>query len=106
MRLFVFAPLALMGCMSDSDVLSPDGPIAPELAPVDCADATYSAEAPDDPAEMEIGGVLFPYRWPEAISMSTGAQVELDLGDVPCDLSPDIDWSPFDMLLFVSVPAW
>ncbi|MEZ4319219.1 MAG: hypothetical protein R3F61_17015 [Myxococcota bacterium] len=55
---------------------------------------------------MELGSVLYPYSWPTAKSLSTGAEVALDLGQVPCASDPEIDWSPFDVLLFVSIPAW
>lgn len=54
---------------------------------------------------MALGEVITPYRWPSART-SAGVDVPLDLGVVPCDADPDIDWSPFDVLLFVSIPAW
>lgn len=61
---------------------------------------------PDGAVEpMALGEVLTPYRWPEAIH-GDGRVADLDLGLVPCAADPDIDWSPFDVLLFVSIPAW
>lgn len=55
---------------------------------------------------MMLGQVLRPYRWPDARSRVDGRQVALDLAHAPCDTAEDIDWSPFDVLLFVSIPAW
>ena len=79
-------------------------PLEPDATPPGCASGeTY----PSNPAEpMANGEVLFPYAWPAATSRSTGETVPLALGDVPCAQSEDIDWSPFDVLLFVSIPAW
>jgi hypothetical protein len=54
---------------------------------------------------MTLGEVLTPYSWPKAIH-GDGRIEALDLGLVPCAADPDIDWSPFDVLLFVSLPAW
>ena len=55
---------------------------------------------------MELGSVLYPYSWPVAKRLSDAVELPLDLGQVPCASDPDIDWSPFDVLLFVSIPAW
>lgn len=55
---------------------------------------------------MELGEVLAPYSWPEAEHRGTGVRTALDLAYVPCAGDPVIDWSPFDVLLFVSFPAW
>ena len=55
---------------------------------------------------MAAGEVISPYRWPEARHLGTGEVAGLDLATVPCATDPDIDWSPFDVLLFVSIPAW
>lgn len=55
---------------------------------------------------MAVGQVLTPYSWPEAIDRRTGARVVLDLANVPCAADEVIDWSPFDVLLFISLPAW
>ena len=54
---------------------------------------------------MARGEVLFPYSWPKARHRD-GRSGSLDLQFVPCNDDPDIDWSPFDVLLFVSIPAW
>lgn len=62
-------------------------------------------EYPDGAVEpMELNEVLTPYRWPEALAFG-GDEKELDLSRVFCN-DDDIDWSPFDVLLFVSYPAW
>jgi len=77
-------------------------PVAPDGA-VDCDSATY----PDGVVEpMALGGVIAPYRWPDATLRSEDRQVSVDLAQAPCALDDDIDWSPFDVLLFVSIPAW
>ncbi len=89
-------------------------PLFPDGTPPECA----SGQSPlpgSQPGElypegavepMALGEVLTPYAWPEAVSRATGARSRLDLHDVPCATDPDIDWSPFDVLLFVSIPAW
>lgn len=92
--------VALLGCGRGDgpDAVQGDG------VPADCA----AGEAyPPDPAEpMALGETLSPYRWPEAVSRATGERVALDLAHAPCATDPQIDWSPFDVLLFVSIPAW
>lgn len=55
---------------------------------------------------MTEGAVLYPYSWPEATDIASDRTATLDLGQAPCATDPDIDWSPFDVLLFVSIPAW
>jgi hypothetical protein len=55
---------------------------------------------------MEVGAVLYPYAWPVARNLADQRELPLDLGKVPCATDPDIDWSPFDVLLFISVPAY
>lgn len=54
---------------------------------------------------MALGAVIWPYRWPEAVQPD-GTNVPLDLTDVHCTADENIDWSPFDFLLFISFPAW
>lgn len=77
---------------------------------VDSTGGTGSTEPPCDyPAgatePMTLGEVITPYSWPKAIH-GDGREAPLDLGFVPCFETADIDWSPFDVLLFVSIPAW
>ncbi|MEO0605162.1 MAG: hypothetical protein AAF211_27275 [Myxococcota bacterium] len=75
----------------------------PDNAVLDCQTATYPAGAVEP---MALGEVISPYRWNQASLRETGERVTVDLGQVPCGLDDDIDWSPFDVLLFVSIPAW
>jgi len=97
----IVAPLlAAIGCGG------PQGmePLSPDGIPPDCTDATYPEGAVDP---MTLGETLTPYAWPQAENLRSGARAPLDLATVPCNTSPeDIDWSPFDVLLFISVPAW
>jgi len=65
----------------------------------DCADYPTAAEP------MTLGEPIAPYRWPQAVH-ADGRQTVLDLATVRCPDLGEIDWSPFDVLLFVSVPAW
>ena len=69
---------------------------------------TDEAEAcayPDGAVEpMAVGEVLSPYQWPAR--RLDGTRATIDLADVPCASSEEIDWSPFDYLVFVSLPAW
>ncbi len=77
--------------------------MAPVNTALDCTTETYPAGAVEP---MALGEVITPYRWNQASLRETGARVSVDLAQVPCALDDDIDWSPFDVLLFVSVPAW
>jgi hypothetical protein len=63
---------------------------------------TYPAGAVEP---MALNEVLSPYSWPRALR-ADGRDVPLALEKVPCATDPDIDWSPFDVLLFISIPAW
>ncbi|MEO0602788.1 MAG: hypothetical protein AAF211_15200, partial [Myxococcota bacterium] len=98
----------------------PDEPVEPDPTPpgptdtgpgevpgteTDCLDGeTYPGGAVEP---MAFGQVLSPYAWPTAVRHANGQTLAgLDLANVPCALDPDIDWSPFDVLLFVSIPAW
>ena len=83
---------------SDTDVAS-DSDAATDSDTVACAYPEGAVEP------MAIDEVLSPYRWPKAID-GTGRNVPLDLAKVPCADDEEIDWSPFDVLLFVSIPAW
>jgi hypothetical protein len=79
-------------------------PLPRDATPPSCASGeTYPAGAVEP---MAHGEVLAPYAWPEARHLGTGQTTSLDLAQVPCAAAPDIDWSPFDVLLFVSIPAW
>lgn len=79
-------------------------PLVPDGLPAACdGSETYPPGAVEP---MALGEVLSPYAWPEAIHRGTRARTRLDLALAPCATDPDIDWSPFDVLLFVSIPAW
>jgi len=80
-----------------------DEPLAPDGTPPDCDNDTYPA---GEVEPMALGETLTPYAWPDAENLRSGQRADLDLGTVPCDIDDDIDWSPFDVLLFISVPAW
>ncbi|MCA9571049.1 MAG: hypothetical protein KC656_24580 [Myxococcales bacterium] len=80
-----------------------------------CRSVPHTTDTPNDVCDgypagatrpMTEGEVLYPYSWPEAVDIASGTRVPLDLGQAPCDTDPNIDWSPFDVLLFVSIPAW
>ena len=97
----LLSPLALLLGACQGAV---EDPLAPTGEPPSCADGdTYPAGAVNP---MAVGEVLSPYAWPEARSRRSGETVPLDLADAPCAQTDDIDWSPFDVLLFVSIPAW
>ena len=55
---------------------------------------------------MTIGDVIATYSWNRAFHRSDRREATIDLAQVPCATDDDIDWSPFDVLLFVSIPAW
>jgi hypothetical protein len=93
---------ALAGC-GDPGARSPD-PIAGDGARPSCADGDTYPEGAVEP--MTVGEVLTPYSWPDAIDRATRERFALDLALAPCNVDPNVDWSPADVLLFVSVPAW
>lgn len=81
-----------------------DEPITPDGTPADCGATEDYPPGAVEP--MALGETLSPYSWPTAIHRGTGVSTPLDLARVPCNTDPVIDWSPFDVLLFVSIPAW
>lgn len=121
-------PLLLLACAPGDGPTTPAGPttpVAPKPSPVPSPHPTASTGTTGDTATtpgldcasgvtyppgavepMALHEVLAPYAWPEAIRHGTGEVLSIDLADVPCALPADIDWSPFDVLLFVSIPAW
>ncbi len=66
-------------------------------------DCSYPAGAVEPMAQDEV---LTAYHWPEARHMDGLRTASLELEHVPCDSDDDIDWSPHDVLVFVSIPAW
>lgn len=111
--------MLLFGCTRSET--PPDTPAPEDTVPGDDTDVVV--DTPDDTAglgpdtavscdypagavePMALGEVLTPYAWPRALH-ADGRDLPLRLERVPCAVDPDIDWSPFDLLLFVSVPAW
>lgn len=63
---------------------------------------TYPAGAVEP---MAFGEVLSPYSWANAREFG-GRQLDLSLTDAFCNTDLDMDWSPYDVLLFVSIPAF
>jgi hypothetical protein len=75
-----------------------------DASPLDAGSSCrYPAEATEP---MAVGAVLFPYAWPTALPNGSGPRIDLDLRAAHCNDDPDLDWSPFDLLLFVSVPGF
>jgi hypothetical protein len=108
MKWNLLGPILLWGCaVTNQDGDDGDGtepPITPDGTPALCLEG--EAYPPDPVEPMALGEVLYPYSWPVAVHRGTLESTALDLGNVPCASDPVIDWSPFDVLLFVSIPAW
>jgi hypothetical protein len=78
----------------DDDAADDDSPEAPCEYP------------PGAPEEMAEGEVLPRFSWPAARDAS-GSEAPLDLLAAHCgDASDAWAWSPYDAILFVSLPAW
>jgi hypothetical protein len=72
------------------------------------ADTTGSIPCtyPDGAVEpMALDAVISPYAWPEA-RRADGLTTSLALTNAYCDDDAVIDWSPHDVLVFISIPAW
>jgi len=54
---------------------------------------------------MALNEVLSPYSWPAA-KRADGLTTPLDLVKAHCDSDEVIDWSPHEVLVFISIPAW
>lgn len=94
----LFLPLLALACGSDA----PKGDTAAATATTPPA-CDYPAGAVDP---MTLDAVMPAFSWPKAKSLIDGTRTALDLTAAHCDAAEDIDWSPFDLLLFVSIPAW
>ncbi|KIG16840.1 hypothetical protein DB30_04002 [Enhygromyxa salina] len=66
------------------------------------ADCSYPLGAVEP---MAVDEVITPYSWPAAIH-GDGTTTPLALLDVPCNTDAIIDWSPHELLVFISIPAW
>lgn len=108
-------PLAVAACSSEPLNSPPDnmGPadsgfinvqdagFADAGTPMGGCEANYPAHA----SVMTLGEAVEPWSWTRAID-GLNNETDLDLTQAFCDTDPDIDWSPFDYLLFVSIPGW
>ena len=54
---------------------------------------------------MALNQGLAPYAWPSAIH-ADGTTTPLSLEEAYCGTDPVIDWSPHEILVFISIPAW
>lgn len=54
---------------------------------------------------MALDAVISPYAWPEA-RRADGLTTSLGLTSAYCDDDAVIDWSPHEVLVFISIPAW
>lgn len=86
---------------NDGDIGFPDvKPNDAGILPGDC-DTPYPAFA----SPMALDQAVPPWSWPRALD-GQGVETDLNLTDAFCNTDPDLDWSPFDLLLFVSIPGW
>jgi hypothetical protein len=60
---------------------------------------------PDAVEPMALDEPLAAYAWPLAIH-GDGTHTPLDLEQAHCDTDAIIDWSPHEILVFISIPAW
>lgn len=96
-----FGALPLLGCGGPGMEPEPDpGPDREPDAEPDVAPCVYPAA----PAVMAADQPLPAFSWPTALDYARN-DVEIDLERAYCN-DDDIEWSPFDVLLFVSIPAW
>lgn len=100
MRTLLVLFFAGLGCAGDDP--KPDSGVG-ATDPAGTAPCTYPDGVVDP---MALDGVIPPFSWPSARSMVDGSRTSLDLLAAHCANAPDIEWSPFDVLLFVSIPAW
>lgn len=88
---------------------NPDAMADPDAGPADTGPADTGNQNCTYPAgstgSFAVGEILTPFSWATSLD---GMSVDrpLDLTQAFCNNDPNIDWSPFDMLLFVSIPAW
>ena len=94
-------PLLTLACGGDADKASDTSAVGSATTPTTPCDYPSGVADP-----MTLGEVMPAFRWPSAKSLVDGTKTAFDLAEVHCGASADIDWSPFDILLFVSVPAW
>jgi len=103
-------PASMDAATGGTDSGSPtglDGALLADAGPMVMSDAGESpCDYPAGAVEpMAMGAPLWPYRWPTA-RHADGRDFPIDLAEVVCTADPNIDWSPFDVLVFVSIPGW
>ena len=98
--------IALLGCTADTGRGGGGSTGDDDSAGGDDDDDTAPCEYPPGSVDpMDLDEVLTAYSWPVAKTPS-GADSHLDMDEVHCDEQSDFSWSPFDVLVFVSIPAW
>lgn len=60
---------------------------------------------PTSTEPMALNQAIAPYSWPEVRNADENV-FPLSLEDAYCNTDENLDWSIFDYLLFVSIPAW
>lgn len=85
----------------DGDPASGDG----DGDPSGDGDGDAGCVYPDAAEPMALDEPIAAYAWPTAIH-ADGTDTPLDLEDAYCDTDAVIDWSPHDLLVFISIPAW
>ena len=54
---------------------------------------------------MTEGEPIAPYNWPLALDAQSTPR-NLSFLELHCNEDSDYDWTPFDFMLIVSLPAW
>ena len=96
MRSFLLSLFGLAACGTGASPADLDTALGTENA---CA---YPEGARN---KLKDGGVMPTWYWEDARHRD-GRTASLEIEKIPCNSDDDIDWSPFDVLLFVSIPAW
>lgn len=96
-----FGAVSLAGCAGTG--MNPEPDPEPDREP-DAEPEVLPCVYPEGPAVMAADQPLPAFSWPTALDGARN-DAEIALDRVYCN-DDDIDWSPFDVLLFVSIPAW
>lgn len=94
-RMLALLPLLSWACGGTPPIIVP----SPGTTPSGCS---YPAGAVEP---MTEGEPLAPYSWPLAYDQARTPRT-LSLLEAHCNEDADYDWSPYDRLFFVSLPAW
>ncbi len=109
--------VAALGCSNGSGMPEPDA--EPDMQPDAQPDMQLEPDAQPD-AEPEMAPCSYPILPPSTLALddtfprtsypnmldAARNSYTLDMEEVNCATDADIDWSPFDVLLFISIPAW